>query len=112
MDWADASAGLVVTGGYDSAKLGIVDGAHMTDTGRVSVANHRASFWNGSWDFSTGTRPKVDQDEGDAFEEPEQPRRTMSELTELELDTGEHNQTERLRDEHRGSYEGEDSSDD
>lgn len=111
MDWADESAGLVVTGGYDSAKLGIVDGAHMTDTGRVSVANHRASFWNGSWDFSTGTRPKVDQDEGDAFEEPNNPD-DREQLAELELDTGEHNQTERLRDEHRGPYEGEDSSDD
>ena len=113
LKWADESAGIAVTGGYDSAKLGLVDGAHMTDDGRVSVANHRASFWNGSWDYSTGARPKVDQDEGDAFEEPNNINEDDPEqLTELELDTGEHNQTERLRDEHRGSYEGDDSSDD
>ena len=109
MDWADEGAGLAVSGGYDGAKLGIVAGAHVTDEGRVAVANHRASFWNGVWDYSAGARPRVDQDEGDAFEEPDT---NNGELMELELDAGEHNQSERLRDEHRGSYEGEDSSND
>jgi len=54
---ADRSKALAVTGGNDAAHLSAIAGKHENDTGRVAVANHRPSYWNGAWDYSTGTDP-------------------------------------------------------
>jgi len=57
MEEADRGTGLVTTGGHDATHPDVIDGAHETDAGRVAVANHKASFWCGAWDYSTGTAP-------------------------------------------------------
>jgi hypothetical protein len=65
MKGADRSTGLLVSGGYDSTKISDVDAARETDDGSVPAANHRPSFWNGAWDYSSGARPDVDQSDQD-----------------------------------------------
>ena len=62
---ADRGKGLAVSGGNDSGHLDKTDGQHENDTGRVVAANHRASYWNGAWDHSMGSTPKVDEDVDD-----------------------------------------------
>jgi hypothetical protein len=59
MKGADHGTGLVVYTG-DTAHTEEIAGARNTDTHRVAVANFRASFWNGAWDFSTGQAPEWD----------------------------------------------------
>jgi hypothetical protein len=69
---ADRGAGLTVSGGYDGAKFDLSrwglndEGKRIRiDDGRVPVANHRASYWNGAWDHSTGADPNLEYDETD-----------------------------------------------
>jgi hypothetical protein len=62
MTHADRGAGELVTGGYDSTKLGEVEGARETNTGRVKTANFRKAYWNGGWTSSADTGP-----EGETF---------------------------------------------
>jgi hypothetical protein len=57
---ADRTSGLLVSGGYDTEKIGKVDGARVTDTGRVPAAGFRKAYWNGGWVSSAGTRPLGD----------------------------------------------------
>jgi hypothetical protein len=79
MQSADRGTGLPITvrlkrGEKLSNKLELICGASETDDGRVAVANHRPSLWNGAWDYSTGTDPNADydglvQDDGNRFQE-------------------------------------------
>lgn len=75
---ADRGKGLAVSGGNDSGHLDQIDGQHAIDAGRVVAANHRASYWNGAWDYSTGAAPKDEEgnatvwhDEEGVYEHPE-----------------------------------------
>jgi hypothetical protein len=69
MPAAKRGKGKIVVAG-DSEHIALIDGQHGPETddeatnksrtaiGRVAVANHRASFWCGGWDYSTGAAPK------------------------------------------------------
>jgi len=59
---AASGKGLVLYKGAGS-DTDIIDGAHETDTGRVKVANHKASFWSGGWDYSSGHDKDSDEAE-------------------------------------------------
>jgi hypothetical protein len=66
---ADRGTGVVVSGGYNNAKIDLLKWAFnevgeriRIDDGRVPVANHKASFWSGGWDYSKGTDPRIQYD--------------------------------------------------
>jgi hypothetical protein len=69
MEDADRGKGLTISGtkkkDSDAERLTRITGAHDMDTGRVRIANQRASFWNGAWDYSTGADPRIDHDDDD-----------------------------------------------
>jgi hypothetical protein len=56
MPGAERGKGLLLMKG-SFVQIDLIDGQHETDTRRVRGANHRASFWNGAWDYSEGTDP-------------------------------------------------------
>jgi hypothetical protein len=78
MTGADRTSGLLVSGGYDAEKIDKVDGARVTDTGRVPAAGFRKAYWNGGWVSSAGTRPLGDGEgesehgEGETFYEKDE----------------------------------------
>jgi len=49
------------------------------DDGRVAVANHRATFWNGAWDYSTGADPNTEGDQDDLGQDAHEPGNDESE---------------------------------
>jgi hypothetical protein len=61
----NADAGLILTDteqgtgrlatGFDVNR--VTEDFQLADSGRVAVANHRASKWSGGWDYSTGADP-------------------------------------------------------
>jgi hypothetical protein len=52
----------------DCRHVELIEGKHETDTGRVGPANHKPSFWCGTWDHSKGRNPNVDETEEDRTE--------------------------------------------
>jgi hypothetical protein len=51
-----------IIGAVKDADAGEAEGERIED-GRVAVANHRATFWCNTWDYSTGADPRADGDE-------------------------------------------------
>jgi hypothetical protein len=51
-------------------KLAWSEDGYLTriDDGKVAAANHRPTFWNGAWDYSTGASPDVDQSDDERAE--------------------------------------------
>ena len=75
MPHADHGKGLILYKG-DSEHIEKIQAAHEKAAnkklrGRVAIANHKPSFWNGAWDHSRGTTPAVDFKDEDAMR-PEQ----------------------------------------